>query len=552
MQYKTMSKYLFWILIVFSLVGCKHNGSKEKHPESALPSLYVTMQPEQLDSILINRDYLASAEALLLSDERDTIYCGELTHIKTRGNYSFKMKKKSFTIKFPYKMRLLGLNKDKSFVLLANACDESHIRDAIGLDLAKAMGIPASRYAYLKLYINNRYQGLYQITNKVKVGKQTLNITDLDELNEQVNPRPLHEYATFAHGMKDQYILRKGVLLERSPDDITGGYLLDNSSTNNIYNNDVSGFVSHAGDLVRIRSPKYASVEEVEYISDWYDQMEKAVHSSDGYNSQTGKHYSDYLDVESFAHYYLLNEVLMNLDGGWSSFMMYKDSDSLNPRIYAGPAWDFDRSLFNPFFERNLIVLPNELFVCCEKGLITEPLSGGLLYHLMKHEDFKEIVKSCYYKEISPICHDYLERGYWDSIVDYLHVDAESDSQVEMFSKDYDAAVSRAMDFFSSRLDFLDWYFSAEEKDMIKMTIPRPNSNNKKVYAYYPLGTEISTPQLEFPYNKAPFFTLYYEGTDDVVKEGTVFQTSQNLELRERNPKWREVQIRRIRKKLKK
>ena len=206
-----MSKYLLWALVVLSLVGCKHKESKKAHPESVLPSLFVTIQPEQLDSILNDREHEASAEALLLSNVGDTIYCGELTKIKTRGNFSFRMEKKPFTIKFPYKMRIFGLNKNRSFVLLANACDESHIRNAIGLDLARAMGIPASRYAYLKLYINNTYQGLYQITNKVEVGRQTLNITDLGKLNEKVNPRPLNEYTWFAYGRKKQYLLRKGV-----------------------------------------------------------------------------------------------------------------------------------------------------------------------------------------------------------------------------------------------------------------------------------------------------------------------------------------------------
>ena len=329
---------------------------------------------------------------------------------------------------------------------------------------------------------------------------------------------------------------------------------LDNGSTNDIYNNGVSGFVSHAGDLVRIRSPRYASVEEVDYIANFYDQMEKAVHSSDGYNAQTGKHYSDYLDVESFARYYLLNEVVMNLDGGWSSFMLYKDSDSMDSKFYAGPAWDFDRSLFNPRFKKNMVIVPNEIYVSCEKGKIGDPLSGGLLYHLMKHEDFREIVKSCYYQEISPICHDFLERGYWDSLVENLHSEAEYENRMYGYreSKDYDAAVSRAIGFFSSRLDFLDWYFSKEEKDMVRVSINRTNSNNKKVYVYYPLGTAIYAPQLEIRYNKDPVCTLYYEGTDDIVKDGTVFQTSQNLELRKRDPNWREIQMRRIRKKLKK
>ena len=544
-----MSKHLFWILLIFVFAGCSHDKAKKTHLESVLPSLYLAIQPEELDSILHNRNYKASAEALFLSDEGDTIYDGELLYIKTRGNSTLKKEKKPFAIKFPNKMRLFGLSKNRSFVLLANAYDESHIRNAIGLDLARAMGISASRYAYLRLYINNNYQGLYQITNKVEVGKQTLNIRDLDKLNEQVNPHPLNEYALFDCADAKKYSQRKGVSLECNPADITGGYLLD-AGTMGRYDISISGFVSEAGDPIRIRSPKRASKEEVEYIEELYNQMEKAVLAHDGCNPQTGKHYSEYIDVESFVHYYLLNEILMNYDGGCSSFMMYKDADFIDPKIYAGPAWDYDRILWNAAFGKTFIIIPNELYVCCERIREDGLHSGGLLYRLMQHDDFQDSVKCCYNKEIGPICHDYLERGYWDSLVENLYSEAERDNQVYKYrdSKDYETAVSRAIDFLSNRIEFFDWFFSTEESERVKVTITKLNNN--KVFAYYPLGTAVYTPQTELQNNGSPVCELYYEGTDHLVKDGTVFNTSQNLELRLREPNRREVLMRRIRRKL--
>ena len=546
-----MSKHFFWILAVFALVGCSQEKVRKTHHESVLPSLYVTMQSEQLDSVLKDKNHKANAEALLLSEEQDTIYYGELSYVKTRGNTTFKKEKKPFAIKFPYKMRLFGLNKNRTFVLLANAYDESHIRNAIGLDMARVMGIPSSRYAFLRLYINDKYQGLYQITNKVDVGKQALNITDLDKLNLQANPCPLNEYASFDHAEANQYARQKGVSLERNPDDITGGYLID-VSTMGMFDSSVSGFVSDAGDPIRIRSPKYASSEEVTYITDLYNQMEKAVLAQDGYNPQTGKHYSEYIDVESFVHYYLLNEILMNYDGGCASFMMYKDTDAIDPKIYAGPAWDYDRILWNAAFGTTFIILPNELYVGCERKREDGLHSGGLLYRLMQHNDFQENVKSCYNKEIGPICHEYLESGYWDSLVENLYSEVERDNQVykSRNSKDYEAAVSRTMDFFSDRVDFFDWFFSTKENERVKLTITKPDGN--KVFVYYPLGTAIYTPQTELQNNGSPVCELYIEGTDDLVKDGTVFNTAQNLELRLRKPNWREIQMRRIRRKFKK
>lgn len=546
-----LEQCFFLILIMFIVAGCKQQEPIKTPTASSLPSLYITLPPKALDSILHDRDCEVHAEALLLSVENDTMYDGELTHIQTRGNTTFIFDKKSFTIKFPQKIRLLGLDRNRSFVLLANPCDESHIRNAMALDLARAFGIPASRYAYLRLYLNGEYSGLYQITNKVEVGRNTLNIIDLNKLNRQSNPRPLDDYTWFAYGRKKQTVLRKGVLLEQNPEDITGGYLLDNSGTNELYCRSVSGFVSAAGDPIRIRSPKYASPEEVEYIAELYDQMEAAVLASDGCNPETGKHYSDYIDVGSFARYYLLNEIFLNFDGGWTSFMMYKDSDYIDPKIYAGPAWDFDRTLGNPRFQKG-VKLYNRLVVNGKRGIDGEPHSGGLLYHLMQHDDFVAVVKYYYEQEIGPICHNYVEAGYWDSIAENLHAEADKDNLLygTRFSVDYGEAVSNTIDFLRQRIAFFDWFYSTEESERVKVTVFL--SDNKKTDVYYPLGKPIYTPQAELRTNHDPVYELCYADTDSIVKDGTIFNEAQNLELHKRDPNWHEVQMRRVRKKLKK
>ena len=538
------------VILAFTFMGCH---KKEQHGSPTLPSLHLTMTSMQLDSILADRDNKVSAFAVLIDANGDTLYEGDLTHIKTRGNTSFKEHKKPFTIKFPQKQKLFGLEKNRSFVLLANACDESHIRNAIGLDLARAFGIPASRYAYLTLYINGTYKGLYQMTNKVDVGKRALDITDLDDLNELANPKPLKEYTWYGDGRKKQVIQRKGVLLERDPDDITGGYLLDNTGDNTFYSKSISGFASDADDNIQIRSPKYASPQEVNYIAGLYNEMEKAVHSPDGINPETSRHYSEYIDVESFARYYLLNELLYNLDGGWASFMMYKDTDSIDPKIYAGPAWDYDKVLDNPSFSANKIIQPNELFVNEKIQKIGIVHSEGLLYCLCQHDDFQQTIKSIYTNSIGPACHQYLESNTIDSLITLLGHEADKDNQTHNIrsSKDYENATTIATDFLIKRVDFFDWFYSSTKDEQIHVTCKTKNSSLHKVRQFYfPIGEAIHVPQIEKLYNHTPIYEMYYAGTDSIVTEGTIFHESQELELRKRPPTKHEVQMRRIKKKL--
>ena len=536
-------------LLAFAFAGCRQG--EEPVEGSALPQLHITMTPLQLDSILADRDNKVSAYALLTDAQGDTLFNGQLTHFKTRGNETFKEKKKPFAIKFPRKQIFFGLDRAKSFVLLANACDESHIRNAIALDLARAMGIPAPRYAYLTLYINDTYWGLYQMTNKVKVDKDALDIIDLDKRNEWFNPKPLEEYEWYGMGRKHQMILRKGVLLDNDPDDITGGYLLDNSGAQTSYQKSLSGFVSEAEDHIRIRSPKYASPHEVDYIANLYNEMESAVMAPDGRCPATGRHYSEYLDVASFARYYLLNELLLNWDGGWSSFMMYKNSDAVDPKFYAGPAWDYDRTLDNQRFQNNGIVYPNELHVCERQGKVGLASSGGLLHYLCQHEEFWQKVGECYRNEVSRVCHGYLEAQPFDSLVALLSAEADRDNAKYdyRYSADYTAAAKRATDFLRERIAFFDDYFYSMEEGHVLVSYEWKHQSC--LTFVYPLGEPISAPQVtEVVYNHDPVYALYFPGTDSLVPDGTVFTTPQKLELRKCEPTDREVLMRRIRKTL--
>lgn len=536
------------LLFVFTYYGC-NKAEQQVFPE--LPSLHITMTPLQLDSILADQDNKVPAFALLIDASGDTLYEGELDHIKTRGNTTFKEPKKPYAIKLPYKQRLLGLKKSKSYILLANFYDESHLRNAIGLDLARAFGLPAPNYTYLTFYINNSYKGLYQMTNKVDVGRNALNITDLSQSNRLVNPKPLEEYEWYGSGWKKQVIQRKGILLNKNPNDITGGYLLDNTGILNQYNKSISGFVSDASDNIRIRSPKYASPQEIDYIAERYNEMEHAILAPDGINPETGKHYSEYIDVESFARYYLFNELIRNPDGGWTSFMMYKDSDSIDPKIYAGPAWDFDRSLNNPRFQKNPIVPYNEIYVNDKKGKAGVAHSGGLLYHLCQHKDFQQNVKNCYLNTISPICHKYLKERPFDSITSLIFHEADLDNMIynTRHSVDYEAAVIRTTSFLRKRIEFFDWFYSSSEDKQVLVNYTDENGKIHKLY--YPTGKSIDVP-FEVQYNHSPVYEFFYAGTDSIVSKGTSFHSSQNLELRKREPTKREVFVRRIRKKLSK
>lgn len=505
-----------------------------------MPSLYITILPSQLDSILNNRDYKASADAIIVDENGDTLYDGPLKHIKTRGNSTWLNDKKPFSIKFHKSHNLRHLDKSKSFVLLANAVDKSHIRNAIAFDVSRAIDLPAPRYDYVSLYINNQYKGLYQMTNKVEINKYALDITDLERLNKEQNPLPLKEYTWFGLGIQKNTIQRKGFLLDKSPDDITGGYLIEIIGFKDRYDRKDCGFASSSGNLIVIREPEHASKEEVEYIADFYNQMECALLDSTGYNLITGKHYSEYLDLVSFARSYILNEVLMNIDSGFTSFFMYKNT---NGKLMAGPSWDFDHSL-NTTFWLGRYCCVNAIWAGSKTGYIGHDSSGGILYNLMRHEDFIKMVCKEWNTTVSPACHQLFESGVWDSLANVLSYDAERDFIVtnNRQSPDYALAIRRPLDFLQKRMEFLDWLWSTNGEDVISVadSIAEGRKHHDRfMNLYYRVGEPIIYPKMKKKKGEnapIPIPVFYISGTDSIIKNGTILNHPAHLEMREKEP----------------
>ena len=547
---KTTIFLMFFMAAVTSCTQQK-TGRIEELSISPLPSLYISLPQPLYDSIIVDQDYKVPAEILIVDAVGDTLYTDTLKHIKTRGNSTFGQDKKAFTIKFHRARKLFNLKKSKSFVLLANAYDESHLRNAIGLDISSAIGLQTPRYTYVSLYINERYEGLYMLTNKVEINKHTLNITDLEKQNKLVNPCPLDEYNWEGIGLQKHIVQRKGFSLDKSPEQISGGYLLEIAGWKERYDRKNCGFQSFSGDLINIREPKHASLTEVDYMATFYNEMEQALLNATGYNHTTGKHYTNYLDITTFAKSYILNELLMNLDAGITSFYMYKDTDD---KLYAGPSWDFDRTLDDNFWGGRYNSV-NQIWAASKTGDFGFKSSGGILYQLMRHEDFQQTVADEWQNVVSPICHEFINNATWDSLAAYISVDAERDYALtnNRQSADYQSAIRSPLDFFKNRVEFLDFLWNAKENDLICVSDSKADgtwgAHDRSVHFYYKVGEPICYPTQKEIYNHDPILTFYVAGTDSIVPNGSTLNHPALLEMRWREPSWMEVQRRRIKKK---
>ena len=103
--------------------------------------------------------------------------------VKVRGNYTSSYDKKPIRIKFDKKQKMLGLNNDnelKSWVLLANWKDSSMLRDASAFYLANALlesdGYYSSDFRFVKVYLNDSYNGVYLLVEQQQINKYRYNL----------------------------------------------------------------------------------------------------------------------------------------------------------------------------------------------------------------------------------------------------------------------------------------------------------------------------------------------------------------------------------------
>ena len=82
------------------------------------------------------------------------------------------------------------------------------------------------------------------------------------------------------------------------------------------------------------------SAAQGEYASALLNSFERAIFASDGVDSETGRHYTEIADFDSLVRKYMIEEVCKNYDGNKSSQYFFKDSDAVDPLLYAGPVWD--------------------------------------------------------------------------------------------------------------------------------------------------------------------------------------------------------------------
>lgn len=257
----------------------------------------------------------ASASSAILDDEGN-IDNTSVKKIKGRGNTSWDADKKGFNITYDSAVKVGTMQKCKKFSIISNFQDASLSRNRILYDLADEIGVPyASDSRFAEVYVNGEYIGNYQVCEKVDVGKNTLmpDIDDEDYLNYCNDSATAFEFVCE---------------IDANPDD--DDFTVKAANGNNL--------TMKAPELDS-DDPNYTKVRS--FIKRKYDAMYTKV-------TQNASDVNNYIDIESLAQVYLINELGKNWDAGAGSFFfVYKPDENGKYKFYASPVWDYDNSLGN-------------------------------------------------------------------------------------------------------------------------------------------------------------------------------------------------------------
>lgn len=232
--------------------------------------------------------------------------------IKGRGNWTWtNMYKKPYKVKFSNKASPLGLDRSKHFILLPNAVDWSgYLRNETGFELSRQLDMPyTTRQLPVEVILNNEYIGLYFLCEKIRVEDGRVDIQEQQDM-------------------------------ETDPYNVTGGWLLELSyDANTVFAQFENNDPSNNWIQITSESPEILSQVQRDYIHDYISKSDSCIYVTD----KNDHGWEQYFDINSLARFYVIHEVMENVEAFSGSLFMYKEY-GYDEKMKFGPVWDFDNS----------------------------------------------------------------------------------------------------------------------------------------------------------------------------------------------------------------
>ncbi len=296
------------ILLLFVAISVAFS-IKAVNPSGTLPIIYITTQNKA--EITSTENYITAAFYI---DAKSSGYASfgsaanqTAMKIRGRGQASWTdYDKKPYRFKLTIGAQLLGMSKSKNYALMAYA-DDTHafLRATTGYKVSQLMNLAytPNRRA-VELVLNGDYKGLYFLTETVRIDKDRVPITKQDDNATDANI-------------------------------ITGGWLLE---IDNVDEAEQVSITESNGAKARFsyKDPEELSSQQETYLLGQLNAMDKAIYATD----KNSTAWQEYIDIDTLARYYIVQEVMDNYKAFNGSTYLYKDRGATSNWNF-GPVWDF-------------------------------------------------------------------------------------------------------------------------------------------------------------------------------------------------------------------
>ncbi|MBP3339963.1 MAG: CotH kinase family protein [Lachnospiraceae bacterium] len=359
--------------------------------------------------------------------------------IKLRGFSSRRYEKRQYGIKLldetgaEREESILGMEADEDWVLGANTLDATYLRNYVAYNIGGQIFpyTPETRFCevLVKNGDNYEYLGLFLFSETVKQSAGRVDIADFDE-NEN----------------------RLSYIICRDRKDLTKTTLSTWASESQI----CYGWFS-------FKYPKEELLTDpvVSKIEDQISEIEKVLYSDD---YETFLIYPEYINVDSFVDYFVVNEFFGNYDAGDNSTYYYQDSSH---DFSMGPLWDYDGCWDNYVAEvsnEDCLVYPEQPWF---EKLVQDPSFNALVVERYK-ELRRTIFSTEYVEEVIDETAAYLgnavlrERSRWRATYEEQHLlDVVEDGRGYIIDRNrdtYEEEIIRVKDIMRAHAEWMDEY----------------------------------------------------------------------------------------------
>lgn len=235
--------------------------------------------------------------------------------IELRGNTAKLLSKKSFGVNLKdrkYLDNFLGLPTEKKWVFYGPYVDRTLLRNAFAYSLSEKMGNYSTRFRFCELFINDGYQGIYMITEKVEFE------------DSRITGYRAAKNDSAAKGHEGDFLLE----IDRGKKAGWGSKIGHNQR------GDIHYF--------EFEDPRFDDLNSAqrEYVMGFIQAFEEDMlkHSDDS----SSRVYEDYINPEKFYDYIIINELSKNIDAYRLSTFLVKRGDENGGKLEPGPVWDYN------------------------------------------------------------------------------------------------------------------------------------------------------------------------------------------------------------------